>query len=186
MRARAFTFPTPPTQAAILVPILRSMDQWGLLFIRRAQSADPHGGQVAFPGGRVERDDPSIEAASLREAHEEIGLSPEDVEILGKLPPILTVTNYQIHPVIGMIPYPYPFRLSPKEVQKVFTLSLEWLATPSNYRVEERQLPYPVGKIATIYYHPYQDEVLWGASAQIVHMLLFQISRQASSPQEEA
>lgn len=169
---RNFAFSTPPTQSAILVPLLWTDQQWNLLFIRRSVSNDPHSGQVAFPGGRMESTDLSPEAASLRETHEEIGVSPTDVEVLGKLPPLLTVTNYQIQPVVGIIPYPYPFKPSPGEVQKIFTIPLSWLANPQNYRLEERHLPPPVGRVPTIYYLPYAGEILWGASAQIVHTFL--------------
>ncbi|PWH16287.1 MAG: CoA pyrophosphatase [Anaerolineae bacterium] len=183
---RNFAFSVPPTQAAILVPFVLVNQQWSLLFIRRSISNDPHSGQVAFPGGRIEDSDSSPEMASLRESKEEIGLSPEDVELVGKLPPLLTVTNYQIQPIVGIVPYPYPFHPSPSEVQKIFTIPLHWLANPANYQVEDRQLPLPVGKVSTIYYKPYQDEVLWGASAQIVHILLKLIKTQASSLRDEA
>lgn len=183
---RKFSFPTPPTRAAILVPFLSVNDHWSLLFIRRTLSNDPHSGQVAFPGGRMESEDLTPEATSLREAQEEIGLSPADVEVIGKLPPLLTVTNYEIHPIVGMIPYPYLFQPSPSEVQKIFTIPLNWLANPLNYRIEERLLPPPVGRIPTIYYQPYQGEILWGASAQIVHTLLNLLNAQASSDQDEA
>lgn len=183
---RNFSFPTPPTLAAILVPLVFVENQWGLLFIRRSVSNDPHSGQVAFPGGRMESEDSSPETTALREAQEEIGLLPDQVELLGSLPSLLTVTNYRIQPVVGIIPYPYPFQPSPNEVQKIFTIPLEWLANPQNYRIEERHLPPPVGKIPTIYYQPYQGEVLWGASAQIVHNLLAIIQNEASSDADEA
>jgi|DewCreStandDraft_2_1066082.scaffolds.fasta_scaffold26492_2 8-oxo-dGTP pyrophosphatase MutT (NUDIX family) len=183
---RNFHFPTPPVQAAILVPFVYVEKKWSLLFIRRSLSNDPHSGQVAFPGGRMEQEDTSPEITSLREAQEEIGLSPEHVEIIGKLPSLLTVTNYEIHPIVGIIPYPYPFRPSQSEVQKIFTIPLDWLADSTNYRVEERNLPAPVGRIPTIYYRPYQDEILWGASAQIVHNLLRLINAQAPSTSDEA
>lgn len=178
---RNFRFSSPPVKAAILVPFAFVRKQWSLLFIRRSVANDPHSGQVAFPGGRIEPGELSPETTSLREAQEEIGLSPEDVEVVGKLPPLLTVTNYEIHPVVGIIPYPYPFQLSQSEVQKIFTIPLNWLANSANYRVEERYLPPPVGKIPTIYYRPYKREVLWGASAQIVHTMLRLINAQAPS-----
>ncbi len=169
---RSFSLSTPPIPAAIIVPILKVEGHWNLLFIRRSISNDPHSGQVAFPGGRMESSDSSPEEASLREAQEEIGLDPQDVEVLGRLPALLTVTNYKIYPVVGMIPYPYPFQPSPDEVQKIFTIPITWLAEPLNYRVEERLLPPPIGTVPTIYYQPYQDEILWGASAQIVHTFI--------------
>lgn len=183
---RNFHFPDPPVKAAILIPFAFVRKQWSLLFIRRSVANDPHSGQVAFPGGRIEPGESSPETTSLREAREEIGLSPKDVEVIGKLPPLLTVTNYEIHPIVGIIPYPYPFRPSQSEVQKIFTIPLNWLANSANYRVEERHLPPPVGKIPTIYYRPYKEEILWGASAQIVYTMLRLINAQAPSILDEA
>ncbi|MCX8061599.1 MAG: CoA pyrophosphatase [Anaerolineales bacterium] len=186
LHQRDFSFPTPPTLAAILVPVLLMENQWCLLFIRRSTSNDPHSGQVAFPGGRMESEDSSPETAALREAQEEIGLLPNDVELLGRLPALLTVTNYLIQPIVGIIPYPYPFQPSPSEVQKIFTIPLNWLANPFHYHIEERTLPPPVGKLPTIYYKPFQGEVLWGASAQIVHTFLSVIQNQAPPAEDEA
>jgi len=183
---RNFRFPAPAVKAAILVPFVFVRKQWSLLFIRRSVANDPHSGQVAFPGGRIEPGDTSPETTSLREAQEEIGLSPEDVEVVGKLPPLLTVTNYEIHPIVGIIPYPYPFHPSQSEVQKIFTIPLNWLADSANYWIEERHLPPPVGKIPTIYYRPYDGEILWGASAQIVQTMLRLINAQAPSILDEA
>jgi 8-oxo-dGTP pyrophosphatase MutT (NUDIX family) len=183
---RNFRFPVPPLKAAILVPFVFVGKQWSLLFIRRSVANDPHSGQVAFPGGRIEPGDASPENTSLREAQEEIGLSPEDVEVVGKLPPLLTVTNFEIHPIVGIIPYPYPFQPSQSEVQKIFTIPLTWLANPANYWIEERHLPPPVGKIPTIYYRPYDEEILWGASAQIVQTMLRLIKDQAPTNLDEA
>lgn len=183
---RSFRFATPPTLAAILVPFIFVEGSWNLLFIHRSVSDEPHSGQVAFPGGRMEKQDSSPQITALREAQEEIGLSPHDVEIIGELPPLLTVTNFEIHPVIGIVPYTYPYQPSPSEVQKIFTIPLEWLADPLNFHIEERVLPHPIGKIPTIYYRPYQGEILWGASAQIVHALLSLLNNQASPKFDEA
>ncbi|MGB9668998.1 MAG: NUDIX hydrolase, partial [Anaerolineales bacterium] len=105
-------------------------------------------------------------------AQEEIGLHPQDVTLVGQLTDLLTVTNYRIIPVVGIIPYPYPLEPNPLEVTRIFTIPILWLADKRNYKIEPRNVPPPVGIIQTIYYAPYDGEKLWGASAQIVHNLL--------------
>lgn len=163
----------PPRPAAVLLPFLRHQGLWHLLFIRRTVNEnDYHAGQVAFPGGRSEQDDPNPEATALREAEEEIGLHPEDVRILGRLNENLTISNYLVTPVVGVIPWPYPLQPAPDEVSRVFTITLAWLADPANHEVRYRPLPPPNPAIPVIYFKPYEGEVLWGASARITLRLL--------------
>lgn len=166
-------FNAPPRPAAVLVPLLQQPDGWHLLFIRRTQNPhDRHGGQVAFPGGRCDPDDPDAEAAALREAEEEIGLRPEDVTLLGRLRPMITITNYRVTPVVGVMPWPYPLQAQPEEVSRIFTIPLAWLADSTNRRVEWRHLDPPLNPIPVIYFRPYDGETLWGASALITLLLL--------------
>jgi len=165
-------FTEPPRQAAVLIPILVAEEVWQLLFIRRTENLVEHSGQVAFPGGSLESQDSSIEIAAMREAREEIGLQPPDIHILGKLEPIWTITNYLVTPVVGSIPWPYPLVLESREVSRVFTIPLWWLAEPKNYQIVMRDLPAPLPRITTIYYKPYDNEILWGVSAKITQNLI--------------
>lgn len=165
-------FNTPPHPAAILVPFTCLAGEWHLLFIRRTQNEnDRHGGQVAFPGGRVDATDPDIVAAALREAEEEVGLKASDVRILGRLRDFHTVTNYIVTPIVGVFPWPYVFNIDPHEVSRTFTIPLAWLADPSNHQVMKRHFPrhraWPV-----IYFDPYDGEALWGFTAQVVVQLI--------------
>lgn len=164
----------PAQPAAVLVPMFLQDGDWHLLFIRRAvHEHDPHSGQVSFPGGRQEPGDPSPEAVALRETQEEIGLMPEQVRVLGRLPRVRTVTNYLVVPVVARIPWPVVLKPSPEEVADVFTVPLSWLANPANRERRWRTLPgrppYPV-----FYFHPYgsKGHVIWGATARIVLALL--------------
>ena len=151
---------------------------WHLLLTRRSDHLAEHRGQVAFPGGRSDPGDPSPEATALREAEEEIGLKPADVQILGCLNNVLTITNYCITPVIGVIPWPYPIRLEQNEVSRVFTIPLNWLAAPGHHELRQRTFPPPYStslgseSFPVIYFHPYDNEVLWGVSAKITMDLL--------------
>ncbi|OGO32270.1 MAG: hypothetical protein A2Z16_09835, partial [Chloroflexi bacterium RBG_16_54_18] len=164
--------PGPSRPAAVLIPMLRQNDGWHLLYTRRNSDLPEHSGQVAFPGGRSDPDDASPEDTALREAYEEIGLSPKDVRILGRMHDFLTVTNYLVTPVIGVIPWPYPLMLADHEVSRAFTISLAWLADPANQEIYERLLPEPYTPVPVIYYHEYDGEVLWGASARFTVRLI--------------
>lgn len=162
----------PPRPAAVLIPMLRSQGEWRILYTRRTDTLPEHSGQVAFPGGRLDPDDPSPEAAALREAHEEIGLEADSVRILGRIDSFITLTNYCVTPIVGLIPWPFPMRLALDEVSRVFTIPLAWLANPANRHITERKLPAPYPPTPVIYFQPFDNEVLWGVSAQITVNLL--------------
>ncbi len=165
-------FDSSSTSAAVLMPLFKEADHWHLLFIRRTVDQHEHSNQVAFPGGRTDPQDSTSEQTALREANEEIGLQPADVQILGRLRGFLTVTHYCVTPVVGVIPWPYPFRLAKKEVSRIFTIPLEWLADPTNHEVREYTLPAPISNAQVVYFRPYDGEVLWGASARFTLALL--------------
>jgi len=159
--------------AAVLIPFLWKENQWHLLFIRRTHHEhDRHSGQVAFPGGRCNPDEVTAENAAIREASEEIGIAPQDVKILGKLQDMLTITNYQVTPVVGVIPWPYEYVPQPDEVGRIFSIPLEWIADPANREVRQREVKSIEKSIPVIYFQPYDGEILWGASARITMLLL--------------
>ncbi len=163
----------PPQHAAVLMPFLCTDNGWRLLFIRRTQHPnDRHAGQVAFPGGRCDSGDPNAYKAALREAHEEVGLVPQDVRILGKLRDMLTVTNYLVTPVVGAFPWPYTLRPQPEEVSRIFSIPFEWLADSANRETQYRRFMDQGDPLPVIYFKPYDGEVLWGASARMTMLLL--------------
>ena len=173
-----------PKPAAVLVPLLRGspdtdiVPSWHLLLTRRSDRLTEHRGQVAFPGGSSDPEDLSPEATALREAHEEIGLDPTSVRILGRLNSFWTISNYAITPVVAVIPWPFPVRLIETEVSRVFTIPLAWLADPIHHETRQRVIPAPYSlrlqtdSVPVIYFHPYDGEVLWGVSAEITLNLL--------------
>lgn len=166
-------FNTDPQPAAVLIPFINSQTGWDILFIRRTeQENDRHGGQVAYPGGRMDAEDSGAEETALREAWEEIGLEPRDVKILGHLSPILTITNYLVTPIVGTIPWPYKLTLAEEEVSRAFTIPLAWLQKPDNLKLRKRTLPAPYGTLKVIYFREYDNELLWGASGRITVNLL--------------
>ncbi len=166
-----FTYPSEllsdaPRPAAVLMALLWKDECWQLLFTRRTATLAEHSGQVAFPGGRSDPQDDGPISTALREAREEIGLEPGQVQVLGQLKPFITITNYQVTPVVGVIPWPVPLVLSPDEVSRVFTIPLAWLCDPANHEFQHRRLPPPYGPVSVIYFNKYDGEVLWGASAR--------------------
>jgi 8-oxo-dGTP pyrophosphatase MutT (NUDIX family) len=164
--------PDAPRPAAVLIPLMRNEQGWQILFTRRNTTLAEHSGQVAFPGGRSEPGDFNPEATALREAHEEIGLDPSDVRILGRLHDFITITNYAVTPVVCHIPWPYKFRLQKEEVSRVFTIPLAWLSDPLHHEVRQRPLKSPGSHIDVIYFQPYDGELLWGATARFTLTLL--------------
>lgn len=156
-----------PQPAAVLVPMLQHAGEWELLFILRAKAeGDMHSAQVAFPGGRLEPGETRAEQAALREAQEEIGLESAGVRLLGHLEDFITISNYQVTPVVGVIPWPTELRPDQREVQRAFTIPLAWLADPANR--EERERVAPDGQtLKIVYFKQYDKELLWGVTARI-------------------
>jgi 8-oxo-dGTP pyrophosphatase MutT (NUDIX family) len=163
----------PPRNAAVLIPLLRQDNAWHILFIRRtANSNDPHSGQVAFPGGGSDPGDRDAVSTALREANEELGLRPVDVRVLGRLMDFITVTSYRVTPIVASIPWPYPLVLESKEVNRAFTIPLDWLADPDNHEERPRILPSPYQPVNVIYFKNFDGETLWGASARFTIELI--------------
>ncbi len=156
--------------AAVLMPLFHEQGTWKLLFIKRSHHEyDHHSGQIAFPGGQADQTDTSLIDTALREAAEEIGIDPEDVEILGQSCPITTVTNYEVTPIVGIMPWPYPLKLSRIEVDRVITIPVAWLANPNNHQTKSWKSPSnPTKGIPVIFFKEFEGETLWGATAQIV------------------
>jgi 8-oxo-dGTP pyrophosphatase MutT (NUDIX family) len=162
-----------PQSAAVLIPFLMKEDGWHLLLIRRTvMPHDRHSGQVAFPGGRCSPTDADAETAALRESQEEVGLNPADVRILGRVRDLLTITNFRVTPIIGLVPWPYKFVRQKEEVDRIFTIPLHWLAEPANHSIQMRGLQFLGQDVPVIYFHKFDGELLWGASARITLLLL--------------
>lgn len=160
--------------AAVLIPLFLDQNEWHMLLIKRsAQEADRHSSQLAFPGGRSEKQDSTLLDTALRETREEIALQPEDIELLGRVKTITTVTDYHVTPFVGLFPWPYPLQPEPREVDKILSIPLEWLLDPAHSREEIWEAPDDPGRPhPVIFFNSYQGEVLWGASARMVWDLI--------------
>ena len=149
--------------AAVLVPLLWQDDEWHLLFTRRTDKVESHKGQVSFPGGACDEGETTPEETALREANEEVGIQPEGVSVLGRLANMITITSFRVTPVVGVIPWPTVFRVGEHEVARIFTIPLMWLADKRN----RWEFSMPGRNRSLIAYHPYDGELLWGATARM-------------------
>ena len=149
--------------AAVLVPLVWHDDEWHLLFTRRTDIVESHKGQVSFPGGACDEGETMPEQTALREAEEEIGIQPNHVRVLGRLSNLVTITYFRVTPIVGVVRWPAVFRVGEHEVARVFTMPLGWLANPAN----RWQFELPGTTRTLIAFHPYDGELLWGATARM-------------------
>ena len=153
--------------AAVLVGIATGMTP-GVLLTRRTAHLRQHSGQVSFPGGRIDPDDASPEAAALREAREEVGLDPGHAEVLGRLRDYATGTGYRITPVLALLAPGYRTQASEHEVAEVFQLPLAVLLDPA---APQRRGSMFRGTWREYWVWPHPEQYIWGATAAIlVHL----------------
>lgn len=154
--------------AGVLVPVLDRSPEARLVLTKRSSALKHHPGQIAFPGGKQDEGDADVIAAALREAREEVGLQPEDVEVLGALPPHETVTGFAVTPVLGWIEAAFEPVAEPGEVDEVFTVPLAHVLDPARYSIQSRRWRGRRRHYFTVPFGPYY---IWGATARILRGL---------------
>jgi 8-oxo-dGTP pyrophosphatase MutT (NUDIX family) len=157
-----------PTPAAVLVPLVNRPQGLTLLLTQRSADLPDHAGQISFPGGRRESDDPTFAACALRETREEIGLDTGRVEVLGELSTYETVTGYRVTPVVGWVEPPFDLQPDPVEVADVFEVPLAFVLDPANHQQHFRVV---MQRRRDFYVIPYQDRYIWGATAAMILIL---------------
>ena len=155
--------------SAVLIPLLCKDGELHVLLTERTQEVRSHKGQVCFPGGSVHPEDKTLLATALREAWEETGLEPSDVDVLGEIDDnVVGSTGYIITPFVGFVPYPYDFSANAFETQEIFFVPLSVLMDTTRFFEQERV-------IGQYYYHgpvcDYDGHVIWGATARILKHL---------------
>ena len=156
-------------QAAVLAPVIERPDGPSLLFTKRADHLGEHAGQMSFPGGGREPSDEDLAATALREVHEEIGLEPDEVDIVGRLDDIHTVTRYGVRPFVARVPN-RKYVPDEREVAEIAVLPIAGLTDPTNYESERRDHPH-YGDIR-LHFFRVDGYTVWGATARILVQFL--------------
>ena len=166
--------------AAVLVPLVERDDGFHVLLTRRTEHLRDHAGQISFPGGRIEPEDASVEAAALREAEEEIGLAADAVEISGRVGCYRTGTGCLVHPVVGLLTPPLTLRPDPFEVAEIFEVPLSHFLDPENHRPHVMEHG---GRRYQLYAMPYGDYYIWGATAGMLRSLYLVVTTAQARPE---
>ena len=153
--------------AAVLIGLIEREGHVNVILTKRNETLNNHSGQIAFPGGKIDADDASPEAAALREAWEEIGLDINEVEIMGRLPDYYSGSGYRIAPVIGFVREGAGFEISPDEVDYMFEVPLSFLMNEDNHMTASKVF----GGGERFYYEmPYEDHYIWGVTAGMIRV----------------
>lgn len=172
-----FPLATKTRPAAVLLPIVDHGNELTMLFTQRASHLKHHAGQISFPGGKQEPEDPSLLHTALRETEEEIGIASDDIEVVGTLPRFRTVSKFEVLPFVSFIPPGYELTLDANEVETTFEVPLSYLLEQSNHLihwVERKKGTHPV------YFIPWEDKNIWGATAAFVRNLSNHIHHKAN------
>jgi 8-oxo-dGTP pyrophosphatase MutT (NUDIX family) len=168
----------PFSHAAVLVPLFKKSENCHLLFTKRSEEVKYHKGEISFPGGVVDEEDLELERTALREAFEEIGLKESDVQIIGALDDIVTITEFIVTPIVGLFPYPYPFKISEVEIAELIEVPLASLLDEKYF--SEREI-IRGGRKEVVYTYQYEKHIIWGATARILKQFLDLISSPRST-----
>ena len=159
---------SPLREAAVLIPVVDRPDGAGVILTKRAQALRKHSGQISFPGGAIDPEDGSPEAAAIREAYEEIGLQAEAIETLARLPTYLAGTGFLITPVLALVRPDYVLTINPAEVDLAFEVPFSFLMDSTNYQSDSRVWN---DKEHFFYTITYQEYRIWGITAGILRVL---------------
>ena len=153
--------------ASVLIPIVRNLqtDAWELLLTKRASHLKHHAGEISFPGGRFEQSDQDLQTTALRETHEEIGIQPNQIKLIGKLPRQKTISQYQVTPFVGVVESDYQIKLDKNEVEEAFLVPLNFVLNSSNQQKVERKINNQSLSYWVIKYNEYN---IWGATAKML------------------
>ncbi|MGN6184221.1 MAG: CoA pyrophosphatase [Thermoanaerobaculia bacterium] len=155
-------------RACVLVPLIRNQHGWSLLYTRRSENLASHSGQIAFPGGSVENDEP-LEAAAIRETEEEVGIPAQSVELIGRLDDLITHSGFLVAPFVGVIHEPVAYVMQESEVVEVFEVPIEALLDVRNPEV--RYVPFRNRRFPA-YFYKYEAYEIWGLTGRMTKALL--------------
>ena len=166
--------------AAVLLLLYPKEGDYCVLLNKRTQLVEHHKGEISFPGGRKDDEDATLVDTALRETHEEMGIAPGDVDVLGQVDDMPTNTNYLMSTFVGTIPYPYDFAPSKIEVAEILEAPISVLTDPRWFKFEVRLIQ---GQPLESPEFNYQGHRIWGATGRVLHNFLRVLDR---VPDEEA
>jgi 8-oxo-dGTP pyrophosphatase MutT (NUDIX family) len=168
--------PPGPVPAAVLIPILLKNGAYHVLLTKRTEHLTHHRGQVSFPGGVSHPEDRDSLRTALRETWEEVGISPEEVDVLGVLDDFLSIYNYLVTPYVGMVAAGHQLRINPAEIERIIEVPLSFLLRPDIFRIEEWNWQ---GRTYPLFFFDYEGDKIWGLTAAILKQFLEIISAEA-------
>jgi 8-oxo-dGTP pyrophosphatase MutT (NUDIX family) len=172
---RLQTFPRrtiPPTAlrpAAVLLPLLIRDGEECVLFTRRTEHLPHHAGEISFPGGARQDDDPDLATTALRETEEEIGVPAASIRLHGRLDDFWSIHGYHVVPFVGTIPHPFTYRVADFEIAALIEIPLEHFRTPGVHHVEDWTHQ---GRVHPVDFYRYGEHVIWGLTAAILRQFL--------------
>ncbi|MBT8132017.1 MAG: CoA pyrophosphatase [Gammaproteobacteria bacterium] len=158
-------FPDPLIPAAVLFPLIRRDGEISVLLTKRAAHLKHHGGQISFPGGRMETVDSGPLATALRETEEEIGIPADQVDVVGYLDNYFTITGFSVTPVVGFFDGDLALKLDRAEVEDTFEVPLGHLLDPGEHRKKHKEF---MGQKIAYYEIEWEERIIWGATAAMI------------------
>ncbi len=156
------------TPAGVLIPVIERGSELSVLLTQRSAELKHHAGQISFPGGRMEEHDEDVARTALRETHEEVGIDPRHVAVIGYLGPMPTITGYAVTPVVGLVSDVAELVIDRSEVEYAFEVPLEFLLDARNDKRVERRFQ---GRAIPMVEFHYEQRRIWGATAHMVLVL---------------
>lgn len=161
--------------AAVLVLLYLKNGQLYVLLTERSQDVEYHKGEISFPGGAADKDDEDLQSTALRETFEEVGVQPQDVEVIGQLDDVVTITNFNVSPYVGLWRASNPPQFFPaeREVASILEVPVRGLLDDSNAEVELRRR---AGELVLVPAYRHNGRHIWGTTAKILQQFLLMIS----------
>jgi 8-oxo-dGTP pyrophosphatase MutT (NUDIX family) len=157
------------TPAGVMLLLYPKDGEQCILLSKRTSQVEHHKGEICFPGGRKDPGDVTLLDTALRETYEEMGIHPENIELLGEVDDVPTTSRFLISPFVGAIPYPYEFAPSEREVAEILEVPISELMNPDNFRDETRIIN---GQVVVFPSYAYKGHLIYGATARVLKRFL--------------
>jgi 8-oxo-dGTP pyrophosphatase MutT (NUDIX family) len=170
----------PPTAkvAAVMILLFPKAGEWHVLLTERTtdNANDKHSGQISFPGGKFEPTDESLEACALRETHEEVGIAPEHINVIGAMTPLyIPVSNFKVNPFVGFMKEAPQYLRQQTEVQSIIETPLSILLNPENQKRKQIHVSFTM-RLEDVPYFDVNGKTVWGATAMMLSEFLEMLS----------